>query len=294
MLRWVFIAVAGVAWFGACARGDGPPIVSTTTIGFFGGGFCGNGIVDVGEECDGDSCCLFDCTRVPDCTSNVQPCSDGSPGPNCGCTKSGAGSKVPCHCSDVKVFARAVTNPNDPTQEGIGLTGRWARAGEHGLGAGNAMCQEAGADHVCSYEEVVQADANGELAKLPLDATYWLSRTTPVPNPTLAGTTCNSNAECGAGDVCDEKTHACQWQPGPYGNCDGWVIEGGVPRGEWFRRLPDALSSSGVAKGSLSHHFVRDALLVGKVPPCQDDSVMGCAGRCDAERGILCCYAKCK
>jgi hypothetical protein len=67
------------------------------------------------------------------------------------------------------------TNPNGP-----GIPSVWSYAGELGVQAGDEMCAAIGADHVCTWEETVQAEMAGELATgpkmLPDGLEFWVHR----------------------------------------------------------------------------------------------------------------------
>ncbi len=282
----------GAACFGACAQGSPRPIGTTlAVITVSGGGSCGDGVVDVGEECDGGACCNIDCTRAPNC--GEKPCNSGG-GMSCGCSKSGVKDGVPCHCSDVKLFAKVVSRLDQPLVPGDGLPAAWSYKNLMGTAAGNAACNDVGGDHVCRYEEIVQADAHGELAGIPHDLTFWMPRADPVADPLQAGVNCGSDADCGLGDKCDLMSHTCTWAPGAFGTCHAWVSAEADAAGEWFCPLPDPQASGGVALGSLSYHFASDASATGKLTLCLDETTPGCAGPCYArKRAILCCYAKC-
>jgi hypothetical protein len=56
----------------------------------------------------------------------------------------------------------------------------WTYGGMNGLAAGNAACQAVGADHVCSYDELVVSASGGELSMLTASDTAWLQRNGPV------------------------------------------------------------------------------------------------------------------
>ncbi len=56
----------------------------------------------------------------------------------------------------------------------------WIHNAEQGLLAGNLVCADIGADHVCDYDEVVLAVSKGELTGLATTDTAWLHRTHPV------------------------------------------------------------------------------------------------------------------
>ncbi len=283
-----------------------------------GGLRCGNGKIDPYEECDdGDdnSCvpgtmnlCTCDC-KLRKCGDGVvqsgECCDDGNGidgkaslcAPDCKWCKA-AGEWCKCTTSDKckPLFATVVSNGQDPNQPAGGFAGAWSYGGFWGGSAGNAMCQAAGAGHVCSYAEILAADAHGELAALPANLTYWLNRTTNAPDGLQPDKTCGSNGDCvGTSDInamCDSTTTKCAWKPGAGANCNDWSSDDNqLTDGEWFAKLPDAHASGGVAIGSLSFHFVKNAKYNGVTKPvCQDENVLGCAGPCAGpSRAILCC-----
>src|SRR5207248_341201 len=136
----------------------------------------------------------------------------------------------------------------NPAMQGAGLPSVWSYKGFIGIQAGKALCQDVGADHVCNYEEIAAADSKGELAGIPTNLTYWLHRTTNVPDYSKQSgmKTCNAAADCGGADVCDPTTKFCSWKPGPAGRCNDWTDPTNhVADGEWFRTLPDPQASGG-------------------------------------------------
>jgi hypothetical protein len=72
---------------------------------------------------------------------------------------------------------------NKPIFEGVGATqmgSNWSYKANVGLAAGNEMCQDQGADHVCDYDDLVLAASRGELGALTAIDTAWLIRTHSV------------------------------------------------------------------------------------------------------------------
>lgn len=96
-------------------------------------------------------------------------------------------------------FARAVHNEMNPNAPGAGISSQWSYGGLVGLEAGQEMCGAVGADHVCTYSDLVVAEAAGELDALPKGTTFWLYRlvaamtaNSTVPAPIGSGGRCNN------------------------------------------------------------------------------------------------------
>jgi len=282
---------------------------------------CGNGKIDAGEECDdGNNVPDDECTNLckdPYCGDGIiqvnEDCDDGGKngefGSNCpdDCkneeptTASSSSSGDPC--AGQKTFAAVVSNNNNPNLMGAGVASKWTYAGLEGLQAGDSMCQAIGADHVCRYHEVVKAEANGELAALPTNLTYWLHRTTSVPNPMLNNKMCSSDAECTASNTlayCDPVSKICSYKPGAGGRCNDWTYPTGhISDGEWFETFKNGNSKNngGVKTGNLVYHFDGDTFYdgVSQSHLCKSETTLGCSGACaGATRAILCCYPVCK
>ncbi len=252
---------------------------------------CGDGVVQSGECCDdangGDNEQMSKCT--PDCKGCKNP---NDPGCKCSSGATSVTTTVTSGgCFPKKLFKTVVSSQLNPVMQGVGLTLPFNYKGFLGAQAGKALCQDVGADHMCTYDEVLAADAKGELAALPTNLTYWLHRTKNAPDylQNNGMKACKIDADCPPTDQCDPTVKVCAWKPGQIGRCYDWAsLANSNADGEWFATLPDK-SGGGVAKGSLSFHFYQDA---GGVPPpaCQDEQVIGCAGPCSATRAILCCY----
>jgi len=96
-----------------------------------------------------------------------------------------------------QIFTGLVTNDIDPAQPGSGIPSVWSFGGFIGVQAGNDMCQAIGADHVCSYAELVQAENASELSEIPNGTTIWLHRVSEtvivnnISSPPGAGGRCN-------------------------------------------------------------------------------------------------------
>ena len=122
---------------------------------------CGNGIEDPGECEPGELACPEDCDGAD---------GGGSAEGTTGGQGSTGGANV---CDGAPTFALVVPN----------IGSQWMYQGLMGFAAGNAMCaDQTPADdeayHVCDYEELVEAEAKGELATLPVGTTAWVHRTT--------------------------------------------------------------------------------------------------------------------
>lgn len=170
---------------------------------------CGNGTIEAGEDCDewlsGEApahspTCDVDCT-FPECGDGIlnlgaDECCEPSARDDCGANDEANGPTLDaCACppsereggsaGGAPIFAGYVVNTIDPTSptpgtDGwgvVGISSVWGYAGSIGVAAGNAMCVEIGADHVCEWDEVTAADANGELAgQLPVGQSFWIHR----------------------------------------------------------------------------------------------------------------------
>ncbi len=292
-----------------------------------GGGSCGDGKLDPGEECDlgkANSCvdgtssacsCLCKKSKCGDGVIQAGECCDDADGggnaqaSNCTANCQACKSSTKCMCGqpldttaatgpcNPTIFKAVVSNQQDPSMPAAGVPALWSYKGLVGFQAGKALCQAVGADHVCRYDEVVKADANGELAAIPTDLTYWLYRTTNVPDYQLSNGTksCNASSDCGGNDVCDPITNVCSWKPGAGGRCNDWTtVSDDYSEGEWFRVVPDP-GGGGVTKGSLSFHFSHYTTFDDTIkPPCSNETILGCAGPCGTpQRAILCCNPKC-
>ena len=286
---------------------------------------CGNGMIDAPEECDEGkknsneptATCTVSCKK-PACGDGIlqgaECCDDGPDNEikgkckkDCTCTggqggatgaSTGAGG-MPDPCKDAKIFAKVVSNQTNPNQAGSGVPSVWSYKGLLGVQAGKAMCQDIGADHACSYAEIVKADAKKELSGIPNNMTYWLHRTTNVPDPKLMNgmKACNSDAECGGFDVCDVPTKICSWKPGAGGRCNDWTYPTNhIADGEWFKVSTNDAGGVTVAGGSLSYHFDADTSYdgTGAHVSSKSETTLGTSGGCgNATRSFLCCFPAC-
>ncbi|MFO0614862.1 MAG: hypothetical protein U0414_19900 [Polyangiaceae bacterium] len=130
-----------------------------------------------------------------------------------------------------------------------------------GLAAGDAQCANlgVGADHVCDYEEVLKAEAQGELAAIPMGTIVWLQRTTVA-------------------SVGGQPS-----QPGPGGRCNDWTDAG--------NQASDGEYATFDAPGKPTYHLDGDTIYDPAQPGLH--TVAGdlhCGG---VLRSILCCFPAC-
>jgi len=164
-VQGVQVCLADGSSFGPCSCGDATGGESETrgeseTEGASGDGTtgaetCGNGVEDPGE-------CPLACPQ--DCMAVDDTMGDSS--------TTGADS-----CASDPIFVASV--PMQPS--------RWESGAVIGFAAGQDLCRQAatavGAPMamevtVCDYEQVLDAEAAGELAVLPMGTTAWIHRTT--------------------------------------------------------------------------------------------------------------------
>jgi len=139
----------------------------------------------------------------------------------------------------------------------------WLQAadGMTGLAAGNSDCLvlSMGGDHVCDYEEVLLAQAQGELALVPQGTTAWVQRTTTA--------------------LVNGKPSA----PGPGGNCDDWTYDGfDVASGEHV-----TFDQTGVP----TFHLVADTTLGVPLGSEMIPPELYCI---NVKRSLLCCHPACQ
>jgi hypothetical protein len=268
---------------------------------------CGNGKLEPGEECDdgsSNSCgpdaetCTCKC-RPPRCGDGIhqygEECDFGPKNSNEGWSSCTVGCTCNLGCSKAKLFKAVIANMENPTDTvGPGLPASWTYKGYTGLQAGKALCQDVGADHVCTLGEVRGADLKGELAGLPMNQTYWLRRVAPASDKLHPNIPCTTNADCpGSGDteICDVPAQHCAWRPDPAARCNDWTSTGDAYDGEWFERYDPSspFAAGGVHIGGMSYHFDANVTTA-----CHDPTKLGCAGPCeDVKRSILCCFPQC-
>ncbi len=143
-----------------------------------------------------------------------------------------------------------------------GATSAWhdlaAAGGQVGLAGGNAACVSAGADHVCDYEEVLKAQAHGELATIVAGTTAWVQRTTTA------------------------LVNGVPSAPGSGGNCVNWTaLTNNNEEGEYA-----TFDTTGVPTFHLDDDTVFDPSVQGHV----NVHNLPCGG---VTRSILCCKPVC-
>jgi cysteine-rich repeat protein len=256
---------------------------------------CGNGAIDAGEDCDdgGETAsCDSDCTAV-ECGDGIinevagedcEPSELGDCPATCRNNPTGAGGDP---CKGVETFAGVVTDNLNPTGVGPGIASVWSYGGQLGVAAGNAMCQAIGADHVCTYEEVLEAAQKGELSSLAAGSTYWLHRV--------------------AGDVPRLGGGVGMSPPGPGGRCNDWTYPTNhIADGEY------AVIAGAGGDECVDHNGSGGCPATNGVCFCTDNDTAytgvasdghaaadgpGAAGSCgppeSVERGIMCCFPVC-
>lgn len=234
---------AGGAFFEPCMCGGGTEGASATdgdtedgNSGSSGADLCGNGIEDPGE-CPG--ACPADCTGV-----------DSSSG-------DGGTTGEPDTCADVPVFVAAI-----PT-----IPSRWESGALVGFAAGQDMCRNAAMVAnlpdpmqvtVCDYEQVLEAEAAGELAAIPAGTTAWIHRTT--------NTMVNGVASV----------------PGSGGRCVDWIYQTNhISDGEFV-----TIGAGGVGTYSLDGDTFYDGVDTTHTQP----GLLECGTQM---RSILCCNPPC-
>ncbi|APR76486.1 Hypothetical protein A7982_01833 [Minicystis rosea] len=194
---------------------------------------CGDGVIQASDHCDNPSS-EFYCAQ--DCSSS---------------SSSSSSSGDPCagHTYYAGKYDGAPSVWSNLPGAG-GLTK---------LDAGNAQCKalNIGADHVCDYEEVLKAQAQGELAGIPAGTTAWVQRTTVAMVKGIAS------------------------PPGPGGRCNDWsYATNHISDGEYV-----TFDTAGQPTYHLDNDTSYDPLAPKLVP-----GDLECGGQM---RSILCCYQAC-
>lgn len=131
-----------------------------------------------------------------------------------------------------------------------------------GLEAGDNACKSlaVGADHVCDYEEVLLAEAQGELASIPAGTTAWVQRTTTAI------------------------VNGAPSEPGRGGNCNNWTFGG--------NHLADGEYATFDTTGVPTFHLDDDTIFDPNAP--LGEHIIAADLQCGSTvRSILCCYPLC-
>ena len=194
------------------------------------GGACGNGMEEPGEcDDDAENFCPEDCASAT------------------GDSESSTGT---ADCSTEPTYQLMI--PNIPSV--------WEDAGVMGFQAGQNMCQAMGADHVCDYEEVVDAEMKGDFAAIAAGTTAWLHRTTTV--------------DIGGGVMS---------APGVGGRCVDWTYS--------TNHISDGEFVTFGAGGTVTYSFDDDTNYDAMAPGVHTQmGLLECGG---VNRAILCCYPEC-
>lgn len=269
-----------------------------------GSSLCGNGVIDAGEACDdgidgvpqNSPTCDVDCT-IPECGDGIvndafgETCEPTELGDCPDCGQGGGGND----CSTHVTYKGIVTNDQNPLMPGSGIPSVWSYGGQLGIQAGNDMCAAIGADHVCTYGEVVEAEAKGELSGLPEGTEFWIHRVTETV-PCLVG-------GCNGGMTNDMSP------PGPGGRCNEWTYPTNhISDGE-FAAIDSAGTPGANAQkiGTVIYYTDDDTVytaITGDGHQCSpaakatshnNGGQPGCAGLCGsaAAKAILCCNPVC-
>ncbi len=279
--------------------------------------FCGNGKVEQGEDCDdGNTVTDDECTNActdPRCGDGIvqrgEDCDDGNSelGDDCppDCMGGGAGGNP---CNGQAIFSGIVTNDTTPTQAGSGIGSVWSYSGEVGIKAGDEMCAAIGADHVCSFAEVVAAETAGELtAAVPDGQEFWIHRISMdvprlseagVMSPPGPGGRCNewayptnhiSDSEFGYYDASGSLTPPAAAQQ--FGRI--WAV---TDDDTGYQPELDSGSAMGNATTDGSGVVGGDHECPGGLNSIGGNAVAGCGGECGSAtpKAILCCFPVCE
>lgn len=226
--------------FSACDCGSGGSGGSGGSTGGTGGGetvigACGDGVPDQGE-CDSGSenYCPEDCM--------------GTGGTGGGTTTTTTSDT----CEGKVTFAGLVA--------GVGSAwGTDANAnGKTGYEAGVEICKTIAADHPCEYQEVLAAEAAGELDGIAQGTTAWIHRTTDA---TVGGVVS---------------------PPGAGGRCNNWVYT--------TNHISDGEYATFDMVGTPTYHLDNDTFYDGVDTTHVIAGDYQCGG---VMRAILCCYPAC-
>jgi cysteine-rich repeat protein len=238
---------------------------------------CGNGMLDMGEECDDGNCVASDACnnncKFPFCGDGVvqapEICDDGNGEvcpPDCGLqgTSSSSSSSSGLPCMGKLVFAGFAA----------AQTGAFSYGGQIGLDAATAACQAIGGFGMCDYDQWKQLETSPmtyavDVAKLAMT----------IPSGTCTGvwlqrTTVAMTAACPGGMA----------PFGPGGNCNNWNYDTNhISDGEWLN-----ICNMG---GTITYDYKLDCdpTFDPMNPGPHQDQALTCAGA----RTIPCCYEKC-
>lgn len=173
--------------------------------------------------CDSFPSSTPDCSALNHCSANGQCIADNV----CQCDTgfSGTDCSIP-DTAGIGIFAGFVSNSGDPTIPGNGISTAWAYTGTLGIEGGNQMCQAIGADHVCSYQELVDADAAGEFSGLPnMISTSPEEEYGPgfISELILGGMYVNRLTEVTFTDL-NDPNQLITSSPGTGGRCSDWTL----------------------------------------------------------------------
>ncbi len=232
------------ASFGPCscgdATGDGSATVADTEIdsasgdGTTTGSTCGNGVEDPGE-CP--AVCPQDCGSVDD---------------TLGESSTGADT-----CANDPIYVANVPS----------IASRWESGALIGFAAGQDLCRQAatavGAPMpnevtVCDYEQVLLAEAAGELAAIPAGTNAWIHRTTVA------------------------QVMAANSAPGTGGRCVDWTYQ--------TNHISDGEYATILAGGAVTYFLDNDTFYDGVDGSHTQPGLLECGTQM---RAILCCNPPC-
>jgi cysteine-rich repeat protein len=237
---------------------------------------CGNGMLDMGEECDDGNCVATDA-----CNNNCRLpyCGDGVITPSIGETCEG---EVDCSgCGIMATSSSSSSSSGDPCAGKLifagfaaAQTGAFSYGGQIGLDAAAAACQAIGGFGMCDYDQWKQIETAPmmhpvDVMKLGMTIPagtcqgVWLQRTTVATTPNCPG---------GMAPF------------GPGGNCNNWNYETNhISDGEWVEICNVA--------GTITFDYKLDCdpvFDVNNPGPHQNQALT-----CVTPRPIPCCYEKC-